>query len=138
MRADAVLVALALILAPIGVKAADLVVWWEKGLYPREDEAVREVIAAFEQESGKQVELKQPSLDDIEAEALAAVSAGHPPDFLFGTNTSYYYGQWAYDDRLVDISDVIRPFANLFDPDALAYATLLDATTGRPPSMRCP
>ena len=38
-------------------KAADLVVWWEKGYYAQEDEAVREIVAAFEQESGKQVEL---------------------------------------------------------------------------------
>ncbi len=67
----------------------------------------------------------------MEAKVLAAVEAGEPPDFLFGTNTDYYYGQWAYDDRLVDLSDVVRPFASLFDPDALAFATLFDATTGR-------
>ena len=53
MRADAVLVALALILAPLGAAAADLVVWWEKGFYPQADEAVAEIIAAFEQETGK-------------------------------------------------------------------------------------
>ena len=33
MRAQVVLVALALVLAPLGAKAADLVVWWEKGYY---------------------------------------------------------------------------------------------------------
>ena len=32
-------------------------VWWEKGYYPQEDEAVREIVAAFEQKTGKQVEL---------------------------------------------------------------------------------
>ena len=119
------------LIAPLGAKGADLVVWWEKGFYPQEDEAVSEIIAAFEQETGKQVELDQPSQEDIEAKVLAAVEAGQPPDFLFGTATDYYYGQWAYEDRLVDLSDVIRPFASLFDPDALAYATLLNATTGR-------
>jgi hypothetical protein len=40
-------------------------------------------------------------------------------------------GQWAYEDRLIDLSDEIRPFASLFDPDALAAATLFDAATGR-------
>jgi multiple sugar transport system substrate-binding protein len=40
-------------------------------------------------------------------------------------------GRWAYDGRLVDLSDIIAPFANLFDPDALSYVTLLNATTGR-------
>ena len=44
-------------MAPLGAQAADLVVWWEKGYYAQEDEAVREIVAAFEQETGKQVEL---------------------------------------------------------------------------------
>ena len=118
-------------MAPLGARAADLVVWWEQGFNPEEDAAVREIIAAFEQHSGKQVELDQPSQNDMRAKIVAAVSAGQPPDFLFGTQTDYYYGQWANEDRLIDLSDVIGPFANLFDPDAISYATLLDATTGR-------
>ena len=61
MRSRTAVFAAMLAMAPLGAKAADLVVWWEKGLYPQEDEAVREVITAFEQETGKQVELKQPS-----------------------------------------------------------------------------
>ena len=106
-------------------------VWWEQGFNPEEDAAVREIIGAFEQKTGMQVELAQPSQSDIEAKVLAAVAAGQPPDFLFGTNTDYYYGQWAEEGRLVDLSDVIEPFASLFDNDAFRYATLLDATTGR-------
>jgi ABC-type glycerol-3-phosphate transport system substrate-binding protein len=57
VHAHAVFVALALILAPLAADAADLVVWWEKGYYDQEDEAVREIVAAFEQETGKQVDL---------------------------------------------------------------------------------
>ena len=118
-------------LAPLGARAADLVVWWEQGFNPEEDAAVRETVAAFEQKTGKQVELDLPSHNDMQAKIVAAVEAGQPPDFLFGIETDWYYGQWAYEDRLIDLSDVIRPFASLFDPDALGYATLLDATTGR-------
>ena len=57
MRARAVVLAVAIVLAPLGARAADLVVWWEKGFNPEEDAAVREIIAAFEQKTGKQVEL---------------------------------------------------------------------------------
>jgi multiple sugar transport system substrate-binding protein len=57
MRARIAILAAMLAIAPLGAKAADLVVWWEKGYYEQEDEAVREIIAAFEQETGKQVEL---------------------------------------------------------------------------------
>jgi hypothetical protein len=57
MRKQAVLVALALVLAPVGAKAADLVLWCDEPYYAEEGEAIREIITAFEQGSGKQVEL---------------------------------------------------------------------------------
>ena len=57
MRAGAVVLALAIVLAPLGARAADLLVWWEEGVNPEEDAAIVEVIAAFEQKTGQQVEL---------------------------------------------------------------------------------
>ena len=57
MRTHAVALAAMLLLTPLGARAADLVVWWDKGFYAQEDAAVREIVAAFEQETGKQVEL---------------------------------------------------------------------------------
>ena len=50
MRARAVVLAVAIAMAPLGARAADLVVWWDKGYYAEEDEAVREIIAAFRHE----------------------------------------------------------------------------------------
>ncbi len=61
MHSRAVIFAVALVIAPPFAQAADLVVWWEKGFYPQEDAAVAEIIAAFEQKTGKQVELVQPA-----------------------------------------------------------------------------
>ena len=123
MRRYAFIVAALFSMAPLCARAADLVVWWEQGYNPEEDAAVREIVATFEQDTGKQVELVPPSHNDMVAKSLAAVQAGQPPDFLFGFDR-LVFGQSAYEDRLVDLSDVIGPFENLFDPDALSYATL--------------
>jgi multiple sugar transport system substrate-binding protein len=132
MRGWSAILAVALVISPPGARAADLVVWWQKANYAQEDEAVREIIAAFEQKTGKQVELDFQSYEDMQTTVQAAVEAGQPPDFLFGGgNTVYSLGQWAYEGRLIDLSDEILPFASLFDPDALAFATLFDASTGR-------
>ena len=114
-----VLLAAALVMAPLGAQAADLVVWWEKGYYAQEDAAVREIIAAFEQETGKQVELVLYADDELPAKLTAALEAGQPPDFLFGVRLADYIAQWAYDDRLVDLTDTVGHFSDLFDPDAL-------------------
>ena len=108
-------------MAPLGAQAADLVVWWEKGFYAQEDEAVREIIAAFEQETGKQVELVfYPQQAELPDKIEAALEAGQPPDFAFGFWLRQLYSEWAFEDRLVDLSDAVGHFSDLFDPDALA------------------
>jgi multiple sugar transport system substrate-binding protein len=131
MRARAVVLAVALVQAPLGAKSADLVVWWEQGFYAQEDEAVREIIAAFEQETGKEVELVQPTQHDLPAKAQAAVDAGQPPDFIFGIDVSFYIQEWAFHDRLVNLSDILGSFTNMLDPDALDRAILVNAKTGQ-------
>lgn len=88
MRRYAFLVAALYIVAPAGARAADLLVWWEKGFYAEEDEAVGETIAAFEQGSGKRVELVQYSQDEMAGKVAAAVEDGTPPDFAFGLDVS--------------------------------------------------
>jgi ABC-type glycerol-3-phosphate transport system substrate-binding protein len=93
-----VVLAAMLAMAPLGAKAADLVVWWEKGYYDQENEPVREIIAAFEQETGKQVELDLPSYDDSQVKVQAAVEAGQPPDFLFGVGL---LARWLAGPRVV-------------------------------------
>jgi ABC-type glycerol-3-phosphate transport system substrate-binding protein len=57
--------ALVLASAPLGAQGADLVVWWEKGFYPQADEAVAEIVTTFEQDTGKEVELVQPTQAEI-------------------------------------------------------------------------
>jgi ABC-type glycerol-3-phosphate transport system substrate-binding protein len=126
------LVSLALILGPAGGQAADLVVWWVKGANLQEDAALREVIAAFEQESGKQVELVLYEDGDALPQAIeAALTAGRPPDVAFGFRLPDYISTWAFDDRLVDLTDSVGHYADLFDREGLAWYTLLNQKTGQ-------
>jgi hypothetical protein len=82
--------AVAFAIAPLGARAADLVVWWDKGFYAQEDEALHEPIAAFEQASGKQVELGSiPRRSCPTSSWRRSKPAGRP----------------ALEDRLVDLSD---------------------------------
>ncbi len=69
---------------------------------------------------------------------MAALDAGQPPDFAFGTSWRTTSRQWAFDDRLVDLTDAIGHFSDMFDPDALAWVTLRDAKNGpEGPVRRC-
>jgi multiple sugar transport system substrate-binding protein len=131
MRIRALALAVALVAAPLGATAADLVVWWDEGRYAEEGEAVREIIAAFEQDTGKQVELVFHAEDEHPEAIVAALEAGQPPDFAFGLFLDIYIGPWASEDRLVDLSDAIGHFADLFDSDVLGWTMWLNASTGQ-------
>jgi multiple sugar transport system substrate-binding protein len=107
------------------------VVWWDKGFYAQEDKAIKEVIAAFEQDSGKQVDLALHEQAELPDKIEAATAANRLPDFVFGTWLDTYIPRWALENRLVDLTDAVGHFADLFDPAQLARATLLNAETGQ-------
>jgi multiple sugar transport system substrate-binding protein len=131
MRIRAVILATTLAATPLAARAADLVVWWDEGRNAEEREAVREIIAAFEQDTGKQVELVFHPEQELPDKIKAALAAGEPPDFAFGYLLVNYMGQWALDDRLVDLADAGGNFFDLFDPDVLAWMTWRNARTGQ-------
>jgi len=130
MRGRDFILATLLILAPFGATAADLVVWWEKGSHPGEDEAVREIITAFEQDSGKQVELVLHGQYEVGDQTSTALKAGHAPDFLY-LSLGEWITQWAYEGKLVDLEAALGPVLDLFDADAVEVAMLLNGGTGR-------
>ena len=92
MRVGAILLAAAFTLAPLGARAADLVVWWEKGFNPADDEAAREIIAAFEHKTGKRVEFVQHSQEDMPPSAHVArttVEVDGEEKRIFRRNVAY-------------------------------------------------
>jgi multiple sugar transport system substrate-binding protein len=131
MRSRAIILAAVLATVPPAAWAADLVVWWEKGFYPQADESVAEMVAAFEQDTGKEVHLAQPAQDEILRQGTSALQAGAPPDFLFSSVIATSAARWAYDGWLVNLEGVLGPTLALFDADTIEVSTLLDRKTGR-------
>jgi multiple sugar transport system substrate-binding protein len=126
-----VILAAALVMAPLCAKAADLVVWWEKGFYAQEDAAIREIIGAFEDKTGKQVELVFYEQAELPDKIETVLQARQPPDFAFGILITSYTSEWALDDRLVDLTETVGHFSDLFDPDALAWYVVRNDATGQ-------
>jgi multiple sugar transport system substrate-binding protein len=124
------LLALALTVAPLTARAADFVLWWDEGFYPEEDRAIRELVDRFEQETGKTVELVLHPQEDMAIKVAAAAEAGATPDFVF-TATDDFYDTWAYQDRLVDLSEAVGPLVELFDADLIETATKYNARAGK-------
>lgn len=132
MFGRAAVVALTMGLTPLCARGADLVVWWEKGQYAQEDEAVSEIIAAFEQATGQQVEFVLDPQEELFSDLVAVLKAGRrPPDFVFTVIDTNEHERWAHDGLLADLTDAIGHYADLFEQDALDTAMMFDSTMGR-------
>lgn len=111
--------------------AQDLTIWWNKSYYPEEDEQFDKTVAAFEAESGLDVEYVYYTNEDVPRKVLAALTAGDPPDLAYGFLFDLQHtSRWAYDGVLADVSDVVEPIQEHLLPTALQSVTLLNGQTG--------
>jgi len=102
-----------------------LTIFWTRGHYPEQDWALQKVITEWQQKTGNKVELLFFSEDDILQAGIDALAAGKPPDIFFSTRAEYtLIPQWAWEGKLLDVSDVIKPVKNLYDNTALKSAYL--------------
>src|SRR5262245_56431334 len=107
-----------------------LTVWWVKGFYKSEDDALYAAIKKFEQKTGVKVELSQYAVQDMNTKSVAAIDAGTPPDIAYSdTYDVQTAGKWAYDGKLEDISDVIEPMKARFAPVTIETAFLYSDKT---------
>src|SRR3954464_8095150 len=103
-----------------------LTVWWVKGFYKAEDDALFAAIKKFEaKHKGVKVELSQYPVQDTIPKTVAALDSGNPPDVAYSDVYDFQVtAKWAYDGKLEDISSVIDPLRASFEPHALSTTFL--------------
>jgi multiple sugar transport system substrate-binding protein len=98
-----------------------LTVWWVKGFYKAEDDALFEAIRKYEAaHKGVKVELSQYPIQDMIPKTVAALDSGSPPDVAYADVYDFQVaGKWAFDGKLEDISSVIAPIRDRFAPNTV-------------------
>ncbi len=100
-------------------------VWWEKGFYKAEDDALFAMIKKFEERTKIKVDLSFYGTQEMIPKSVAALEANNPPDVAFGNVFDFQAtGKWAYEGKLEDITSVIDPIRNRFEPRALSTTFL--------------
>ena len=129
----AALVALGILGAAAPVAAQEkLVVWWVKGFYKSEDDALYEAIKKFETKTGIKVDLSQYAVQDGIPKLVSALDAGTPPDVAYIDVLDFQdTGKWAFDGKHEDISDIIVPIKGQFLPNTVETTYLLNSKTGK-------
>jgi multiple sugar transport system substrate-binding protein len=105
-----------------------LTVWWVKGFYKAEDEALFVAIKKFEEKNkGIKIELSQYPIQDMIPKTVAALDSNAPPDVAYADVYDFQVtAKWAYDGKLEDISSVIDPLRAKFEPAALSTTFLFN------------
>ena len=108
-----------------------LTVWWVKGFYKGEDEALYTAIKKFEEKhKGVKVELSQYPVQDMIPKTVSALDSGSPPDVAYADVYDFQVtGKWAFDGKLEDISSVISPMVSRFAPNTVETTFLYNDQT---------
>src|SRR6516225_5640143 len=82
-------------------------VWWPQGFVPEEDVAIKNVVADYEKASGNTIDLIITPFAPQRTKIVAAVQSGVVPDVL-RNNPDEIVALFAWDDKLVDVTDVVE------------------------------
>src|SRR5271165_2688128 len=81
-------------------------IWWVQGFVPEEDVAFKKVVADYEKASGNKIDLSIIPFAPGRQKIVAAMTSGIVPD-VFTNNPAEIIAIYAWDDKLVDVTDVV-------------------------------
>ena len=95
-------------------------VWWVKGFYKAEDDALFEAIKKYEAKTGVKVELSQYAVQDMIPKTVAALDSGTLPDVAYADSYDVQAaGKWAFEGKLEDLTDILGPMKSSFAPNTV-------------------
>ncbi|MBV8088412.1 MAG: carbohydrate ABC transporter substrate-binding protein [Alphaproteobacteria bacterium] len=93
-------------------------VWWAQGFVPEEDVGFKKVVADYGKATGNTIELSIVPFAPLRQKIVAAMTSGIVPDMIYAT-PGEIIALHAWDDKLVDVSDVIESQKEEFTETAL-------------------
>jgi multiple sugar transport system substrate-binding protein len=93
-------------------------VWQPQGFIPEEDVAFRAMVADYEKASGNKIDYSIIPFAPLREKAVSAIASGVVPDVISVADFAFAPLN-AWDDKLLDLSDVVEPLKSRFSPTAL-------------------
>src|SRR5205814_2700911 len=82
-------------------------VWWVQGFIQEEDVAFKKIVADYEKASGNKIDYSIIPFAPGRQKIVAAMTSGIVPD-MFTNNPAEIVALYAWDDKLVDVTDVVE------------------------------
>jgi multiple sugar transport system substrate-binding protein len=105
-------------------------VWWGQGFAQEEDIAIKKIVADYEKASGNTIELSIAPFAPLRQKIVAAMQSGVLPD-LFPNTPAEITGLHAWEDRLVDVTDVVETQKSKYTETALLNTYCYNSATKR-------
>ena len=96
-------------------------VWWTQGFAEEEDTAFKKIVTDYEKASGNTIDYSIIPYAPERQKIISAVTSGDVPD-LFQNNPAPIIALFAWNDKLVDVSDVVETQKEEYTETALLTA----------------
>src|ERR1700757_3989131 len=106
----------------VNAAAATAEVWWAQGFAQEEDVSFKKVVADYEKASGNKIDYSIIPFAPERQKIVSAVTSGVVPD-LFQNNPFESVAMFAWDNKLVDVSDVVATQKEEYTEAALLSAS---------------
>ena len=97
-------------------------VWWTQGFAQEEDISFKKIVADYEKASGNTIEYTIAPYAPMRQKIVSAVTSGVVPD-LFQNTPAEIIALYAWDNKLVDVSDIVETQREEFTETALLTAS---------------
>src|SRR3982074_2866752 len=123
LRSSAALVAAGTLARPYiaNAQAKTAEVWWPQGFVPEEDTAIKKIAADYEKASSNKIDLSITPFAPQRQKIVAAMQTGVVPDVIVN-NPAEIVALHAWEDKLVDLTDVVETQKSLLTEAALLNA----------------
>lgn len=113
-------------------------IWVNQGFVPEEDKAFKQLAANYMKESGNKLDYSIMPFLAQNQKTIAALTSGDVPDLIFMDAPSTILPQNAWNDKLMDVTDVVTPYESQLTDTAKLASTFFNKTTKKRSYYLCP
>ncbi len=107
------------------------IVWRDQGFVQEEDNAFRATVAEYEKTSGNKIDLSIMPFTALNQKIISALTTGEVPDLIFHIAPSTILPQNAWNDKLVDVSDIVEAHKSELSNTALLSSSYYNKVAKR-------
>ena len=113
--------------------ATTATVWWSQGFAQEEDISFKKIVADYEKASGNTIDYSIMPYGPFRQKIVSAITSGSVPD-LFPNNPAEIIALYAWDDKLIDVSDIVDTQREEYTETALLSANCYNNAQKKLPS----